>query len=626
VAELPLDKVLGFLKKVRPFSELPGPVLKDVATSLMIEYFPEGETILLAGAVRKPFLYLVFSGVAHCFRNNGSGVVTLRYISEADHFGSETIETGTCLYNVQVKEDMICYLVKPEVFRVLKERDGAFRNYYQTLREPLAEQVCRFIDHQWEIAPPQALWDKSSSSQFKTPIRALLGREPVCCKPKTTVGEIARIMEFTGVGSVIVVEENKPVGIVTKNDLTWKILARKRGSDVPAHEIMSTDLLTMDVNESCFEASLRMVEHRCHHMLAIKGGELHGVLAQQDLILLQGANPAAVVGGVDKQTDIAGIKTCVEHMSIVQQGLLAQGGRMEDIWSLMSSFRDTLTRRLMVLAIDELRKQGKEFPVLEFCWMTFGTPGRKETLLNENFLEGFIYREPEGDGSQEDKIRRYIESLSRIVQKGLVACGLLDRWHGQVLHISESKWKEQFMPFAEGREDLNHNNLRVFDFRGLCEDDELIQGFRNRVIEAIQKRPALLSRMRAANDPTTIPECFYRDKVVKAGRLEDRLDLKQDLMAPFVSAVRLLCLEQGIEASRTRDRITALSRRGVFNEERAKDLNEIYPWLVEICLRRALGQGKPIEWTLVPNECGSEEKRLLTEAFRIVKETVKKAS
>ena len=60
------------------------------------------------------------------------------------------------------------------------------------------------------------------------------------------------------------------------------------------------------------------------------GGKLRGVISQQDLILLQGANPVAVVGGVDKQTDLAGIKTCVDHMSIVQQGLLVQGGTMQE--------------------------------------------------------------------------------------------------------------------------------------------------------------------------------------------------------------------------------------------------------------------------------------------------------
>jgi CBS domain-containing protein len=624
VAELPLDKVLDFLKKVQPFSGLPEPVLKYAAASLMIDYFPEGETILSPGPVSDPFLYLVFSGVAHCFTETPSGVVTLRYVSEADHFGSETIITGQCRYTVQVHEDTICYLVRPGVFWDLENRSDDFSLYFKVLYAPLADQVAAYMDHQWEAAPPQGLWDKSSSSQFKTPIRALMGREPVCCQPLTTVSEIARIMEFTGVGSVIVMEHETPVGIVTKNDLTWKILARRRGSDVPASEIMSTRLLTTDLNESCFEASLRMVENRCHHMLVMGGGKLRGVISQQDLILLQGANPVAVVGGVDKQTDLAGIKTCVDHMSIVQQGLLVQGGTMQEIWALMSSFRDSLTQRLMVLAIETMRKQGKEPPVSEFCWMTFGTPGRKETLLNENFLEGFIYKDPEK--SREDESGAYVTALAHRVKEGLVACGLLDRREGQVLCASESKWKELFMVLADHNADLKGDTLRVFDFRGVGEEQELVQDFREHIVRTVRQSSGLLDRMRAANDASRIPDCFYRDQTVTAAGRQEQLNLKQDVLTPLVSAVRFLCLERGITAFSTKDRISALARDGIVSTGEADDLQVIYPWLVETCLQRALSEGKPLDWVLEPRQCSSEEKRLLTESFKIIKETVRKAS
>lgn len=623
VAELPLDKVLDFLKRVCPFSELSGSILKDVATSLMIEYFPEGETVLCPGTVKEPFLYLVFSGVAHCFRETESGAATLKYFSEGDHFGSETITTGCCDYTIKVNEDMICYLVKPETFRRAESRSNDFAQYFGSLKDSVADQISAHIDRQWETAPPQALWDKSSSSQFKTPVRALLGREPVCCDPLTTVGEIARIMEFTGVGSVIVMKKGRPVGIVTKNDLTWKILARKRGSDVPAQEIMSSDLLTVDFNRSCFEASLRMVEHRCHHMLAMAGERLAGVLSHHDLILLQGANPAAVVGGVDRQTDLAGIKTCVDQMSVVQQGLLAQGGRMDEIWALMTSFRDALTRRLMVLGIEEMRKQGEEPPVLEFCWITFGTPGRRETLLNENFLEGFIYKDPEKD--QEDRSLAYVTALSHIVKEGLVSCGLLDRSHGQVLCVAESRWKELFKLLADSNIRLGGDALRVFDMRGLCEEG-LVQRFREHIIGTVREEPRLLSRMRAANEASKIPSCFYRDLVVTSQGLQERLDLKREVLSPLVSAVRLLALEQGISAFSTVDRIEALAELRILSRERAEDLRVIYPWLVERCLARALDQGQPLDWVLEPRQCSSEEKRLLTEGFKIIGETVKTAS
>jgi CBS domain-containing protein len=624
VAKLPLDKVLAFLKKIRPFSQLPDLLLKDVATTLMIEYFPRKKTIFFPGPVTSPFLYLVFSGVARLFSETEAGVVTLRYVSEGDHFGSETIITGECEHGVQVQEDMICYLVNPDVFMDMGKRSDEFSSYFRTLHGSLGHQISGHRDYQWETTPPQALWDKTSSSQFKTPIRALIGREPVCCEPHTTVCDIASIMELTGVGSVVVVENERPVGIITKNDLTWKILARERGSDVHASEIMSTNPVSMDFSESCFEASMRMVENRCHHMLAMQEGKLRGVISQHDLILLQGANPVAVVQGVDKETDLAGIKTCVDQMSIVQQGLLAQGGRMDEVWTLMSSFRDALTRRLLFLAIEALRNEGKESPVLEFCWMTFGTPGRRETLLSSNFMEGFIYRD-DNKGSS-DETRTYVTTLVTIVKEGLVACGLLDRHHGKVLCIPESQWEEQLMFIADANAYPHEDPFRVLDLRGIGEYQELVDGFREHATRAILHRSGLLDRMRASHDVTAIPEGIYRDKVVTSDGQQDRLNLRQNMLTPLVSAMRLLILERGITAISTKDRIEALSSMGVLDREKAKDLQVIYPWLVEICLKRALDEGKPMDWTLDLHQCSSEEKRLLSESFRLIKETVQMAS
>ena len=98
------------------------------------------------------------------------------------------------------------------------------------------------------------------------------------------------------------------------------------------------------------------------------------------------------------------------------------------------------------------------------------------------------------------------------------------------------------------------------------------------------------------------------------------------MLTPLVSAVRLLVLERGITAISTKNRIEALSSSGVLDREIAKDIQVIYPWLVEICLQRALNEGKPLDWMLDLHQCSSEEKRLLSESFRMVKETVEKAS
>ncbi len=623
MADLPLDKVLDFLKRVYPFSELEDATLKDVARTLLIDYFPKGETVLSPLTGGSSFLYLVFSGLARCFREDGSGGETLRYVSEKDHFGSEMILTGQCSYTAQVEEDMICYLVRAEVFTDLCERFEGFRQYFQTMSDTLSVQIWDWMAAQ-ESAPPQAWREKMRASQFKTPIDALIGRPPVCCKPETTVSEIARLMTVTGVGSVIITENGTPVGIVTKNDLTEKVLARRRGFDVPVSQIMSKGLVSMDHKGSCFEASLRMLQNRCRHMVAMKDGGLFGVVSQYDLILLQGANPIAVVGAIDKQKGLAGLKKCVYDMSIVQQALLAEGGRIEDIWALMTTFRDTLTSRLLVLGIEELRKQGKEPPVVEYCWMTFGTPGRKETLLRKNFLEGFVYKDPAPE--QKKETQSYAKALTLAVKRGLLECGLLHGKDSRVLCLPESEWRSTIMALVEGRTLPNSDNLRLFDFRGVLEQGEMIDSFRAHIFKDAGRKPDFLRRVKGNNHPDFIPLCFYGDRVVTTAGYSDTIRLKKDVLVPLTDAVRTMALEKGVMAFSTLERIRDLWDLGVLSAQKARDLQTTYAWLVEMSLYRALEAKHGVDWMLDPRDCTSDEKRLLAECFRLAREFVKSAA
>jgi CBS domain-containing protein len=290
----------------------------------------------------------------------------------------------------------------------------------------------------------------------------------------------------------------------------------------------------------------------------------------------------------------------------------------------MSSFRDALTRRLLVVGIEALRNEGKEPPVLEFSWMTFGTPGRRETLLSTNFLEGFIYKDD--NKGHKDELQTYVTTLVTIVQEGLVACGLLDRHHGRVLCIPESQWEEQLVFFPDENAYPDEDPFRVLDLRGIGEQQELVDGFREHATRAILQRPGLLDRMRASHNAASIPQGIYRDKIVTSRGQQERLDLRKNLLTPLISAVRLLSLERGITAISTNERIEALCEMGVLEREKARDLQVIYPWLVEICLQRALDQGRPLDWILDLRQCSTEERRLLSESFRLIKETVQMAS
>ena len=65
-------------------------------------------------------------------------------------------------------------------------------------------------------------------------------KDPVVVDPKTTCARIARFMRDRKIGSVVLVEGEKPVGIVTERDLVHRIMAEKEDQNICLAEDVAT--------------------------------------------------------------------------------------------------------------------------------------------------------------------------------------------------------------------------------------------------------------------------------------------------------------------------------------------------------------------------------------------------
>ncbi|MBM4240448.1 MAG: CBS domain-containing protein [Euryarchaeota archaeon] len=84
-------------------------------------------------------------------------------------------------------------------------------------------------------------------------------------------------------GSFIVTKNGKNVGIVT----TWDVLeALAEGDDlaeVPIHDVMEEDLVTISTEATLQEVALEMVNHVVWRLLVEEDGEIIGVISATDL-------------------------------------------------------------------------------------------------------------------------------------------------------------------------------------------------------------------------------------------------------------------------------------------------------------------------------------------------------
>jgi CBS domain-containing protein len=100
-----------------------------------------------------------------------------------------------------------------------------------------------------------------------------------------SVAKISKIMKMSGIGSVVITEEDKPVGIVTDRDIVIKVIMKDRDpSKLKVKEIMSFPLITIEADASLRHACKLLVEKGIRRLLVIDDGELVGVVSIRNIV------------------------------------------------------------------------------------------------------------------------------------------------------------------------------------------------------------------------------------------------------------------------------------------------------------------------------------------------------
>ena len=93
----------------------------------------------------------------------------------------------------------------------------------------------------------------------------------------TTISEAAKIMDKRSIGSVLIEENGKVIGIMTERDILRKIVAKGKNPDeLRVKHIMSSPLITIDADEDVVKAGEKMDHHRIRRLVVTQNGEIIG--------------------------------------------------------------------------------------------------------------------------------------------------------------------------------------------------------------------------------------------------------------------------------------------------------------------------------------------------------------
>jgi CBS domain-containing protein len=106
----------------------------------------------------------------------------------------------------------------------------------------------------------------------------------VSVAPEDTLGEAAERMAEQGVGSSVVLDSGRLIGILTERDLLAAVAGRVHTSEARVREWMTVDPVTATEETSADEAMRTMLGHGFRHLPVVEGGRTVGVVSLRELM------------------------------------------------------------------------------------------------------------------------------------------------------------------------------------------------------------------------------------------------------------------------------------------------------------------------------------------------------
>ena len=118
----------------------------------------------------------------------------------------------------------------------------------------------------------------------KIRVKDIMTKEVIAVDATVNVNEAAKMMEDAKVGSIIVMENNTPIGIITDRDFAIKIVAHAYPITTPVKKIISQPLIGIDPEESVWAVADLMYARGVRKIPVIDGDKVVGIITATDLV------------------------------------------------------------------------------------------------------------------------------------------------------------------------------------------------------------------------------------------------------------------------------------------------------------------------------------------------------
>ncbi len=511
--------------------------------------------------------------------------------------------------------DTFCYELPLADFHTLLGLSAPFRDFCTRRIANLLEHSKQVIQAQYTQSSTEL---QSLTSPLSVIIR---GAPVTCAPQTTVREVLARMHEARIGSMIAVDDRGRPLGILTLPDVLERIALPQIDLDQPVIGIMTTQLTFLPPHALAYEAALTMAKQGFRHVLVVENERLVGLVSEKDLFALQRVGLRQIGSAIRHAKNLGELQQSAKDIRRMTHNMMAQGVAAEQLTQFISTFNDLLTARVVELeyAASGIGASQLAGRLCWMALGSEGRFEQTLSTDQDNALIFAVPEGMTAEGVRELMLpvaRRINETLALC---GFPLCRGNVMASNPEWCLSQDEWRQKFSSWISNGTPvaLLHSSI-FFDFRSVYGAHELTEELRLWLSRVAADNARFLHQMAEIAMSIRPPLGLVRDFVV--GR-EHTLDLKLNGITPFVDAARIFSLAAGVTHTSTLQRLRASAIRLKIHPSEVEAWIDAFLFIQVLRMRhhderQEQGLCDELDNQIDPEALHELDRRILKEAFR----------
>lgn len=543
---------LSFITKHAPFDHMEVSHVLWMMERMQLGYYTEGDVIISPEQGPVDRFLIIKQGMVHGEQNvaHASEADTWLELSAGECF-----PLGALLANRRVASlyragsDVFCYELPANDFRKLIDMSSAFRDFCTRRIANLLEHSKQVIQAQYSNSSVE---QQSLASPLSTIIRR---PPVSCAPDMTVRQVLKIMHEQQVGSMVAVDEKGKPLGILTLPDVLERIALPQIDLDQPVINVMSINLETLMPQALAHEAALTMAKHGFRHVLVVENERLVGLVSEKDLFALQRVGLRQIGTTIRHADTLEVLQQGATDIRSMARNMMAQGVAAEQLTQFISTFNDLLTARVVELEFKASGLTGTPLHEGMCWMALGSEGRFEQTLNTDqdNAIIFTVPQGMTADEVREKLLPVAKRINEKLALCGFPLCKGQIMASNPQWCLSLEEWKQTFSSWIRGGtpESLLYASI-FFDFRALYGASHLAEDLRSWLALVASDNSRFLYMMAENALRNRPPLGVIRDFVLNDS---NRIDLKLNGITPFVDAARIFSLAAGVTHTNTIQRL-----------------------------------------------------------------------